>query len=239
MHTSPSTPVPATPLPGRPDDERVRLVALMAAMAEGDQGAVFGLVAELGHHLAGTVRAQLRSYGRHDLLADEAEIQGLVLTAAFEILDRAGSWDPDGAPPWVWARNAIRAAVVREIGHASVELDPELLDLEVDPGPGVHRGRQLDPFDPFDPGDAGDIRLRLLGQAIDELANPRDRLVVRQFLCQKAYGDPSPSHTVAHDLGLSPANVRQIVTRTRRRLRVLVADDDRYRLLGESGWLAA
>ena len=101
----------------------LRLVTLMAAMAEGDQGAVFALVAELGHHLAGTVRAQLRSYGRHDLLRDPDEVQGLVLTAAFEILDRAGSWDPDGAPPWVWARHAIHAAVVREIGHASVELD--------------------------------------------------------------------------------------------------------------------
>ena len=70
-------------------------------------------------------------------------------------------------------------------------------------------------------------------------ATTRDQLVVRQFLLQKAYGDPSPSHTVADDLGLSPDNVRQIVSRVGRRLRELLADDDRYRLLGESGWLAA
>ena len=118
---------PGAARPADPAAERLRLVTLMAAMAEGDQGAVFALVAELGHHLAGTVRAQLRSYGRHDLLRDEDEVQGLVHTAAFEILDRAGSWDPDGAPPWVWARNAIHAAVVREIGHASVELEIDLV----------------------------------------------------------------------------------------------------------------
>ncbi|MGZ4703830.1 MAG: hypothetical protein ACXWCM_03090 [Acidimicrobiales bacterium] len=233
MHTAPPIDIAA---------ERVRLVTLMAAMAEGDQGAVFALVAELGHHLAGTVKAQLRGYGRHDLLRDQDEVEGLVLTAAFEILDRAGSWDPDGAPPWVWARNAIHAAIVREIGHPSVELDDQL-DGE-GPGPVAGNGSALDPtagleLDPFDPRDATDARLRLLGEAIDRFASDRDRRVVRQFLLQKAYGDPSPSHTVAHDLGLSPENVRQIVSRVRRRLRELPADDDRYRLLGESGWLAA
>ena len=220
------------------DSERVRLVTLMAAMAEGDQGAVFALVAELGHHLAGTVRAQLRSYGRHDLLHDPDEVEGLVLTAAFEILDRAGSWDPDGAPPWVWARNAIRAAVVREIGHASVELDPELLG-EREGWDSLDGSSSLDELDPFDPCGAHDPRLRLLGEALGATASPRDQLVVRQFLLQKAYGDPSPSHTVAADLGLGPDNVRQIVSRVGRRLRELLADDDRYRLLGESGWLAA
>ncbi|MGZ4707921.1 MAG: hypothetical protein ACXWBN_04165, partial [Acidimicrobiales bacterium] len=67
MHTAPPIDIAA---------ERVRLVTLMAAMAEGDQGAVFALVAELGHHLAGTVKAQLRGYGRHDLLRDQDEVEG-------------------------------------------------------------------------------------------------------------------------------------------------------------------
>ncbi len=239
MHTTPT--IPATGTDGSagrpeldPDRERVRLVALMAAMAAGDRGAVFALVAELGHHLAGTVQAQLRGYGRHDLLRQRGEVEGLVLTAAFEILDRAGSWNPDGAPPWIWAGHAIRAAVVREIGHASVELDAEHVDHLDHLGPDVV-GTEGD-LDPFGPGGATDARLRLLGEAIDRIASGRDRLVVRQFLLQKAYGDPSPSHTVAHDLGLTPDNVRQIVSRVRRRVRELRADDDRYQLLGEPGW---
>lgn len=247
MHTTPTIPATGTDgSVGRPvvdhdhDRERVRLVALMAAMAAGDRGAVFALVAELGHHLAGAVQAQLRGYGRHDLLRERGEVDGLVLTAAFEILDRAGSWNPDGAPPWIWAGHAIRAAVVREIGHASVELDAEHLDSldhlgHVDQlGPGVV-GTDGD-LDPFGPGGATDARLRLLGEAIDRIASGRDRLVVRQFLLQKAYGDPSPSRTVAHDLGLTPDNVRQIVSRVRRRVRALGADDDRYHLLGDPGW---
>jgi len=228
-----STTLSTTPNTGDPAlDERRRLVTLMAAMAEGDQGAVFALVAELGHHLAGAVRAQLRSYGRHDLLRDDREIEGLVLTAAFEILDRVGSWDPDGAPPWVWAGQAIRAAVVREIGHATVELDTDWL-----------AGRTTEPFgrapDPFDGTDPFDLRLRLLLEALTVSASDRDQEVVRQFLVQKAYGDPSPSRTVADDLGLSAQNVRQIVSRVRRRMQALLVADDRYRLLGESGWLAA
>ncbi len=97
----------------------------------------------------------------------------------------------------------------------------------------------LDGLDPFDPQHAGDPRLRLLGEALALTASPRDQSVVRQFLLQKAYGDPSPSHTVAADLGLGPDNVRQIVSRVGRRIRELLASDDRYRLLGESGWLAA
>lgn len=230
------SPDPSSTSATDPAAERLHLVTLMAAMAEGDQGAVFALVADLGHHLAGTVRAQLRSYGRHDLLRDPDEVGGLVYTAAFEILDRAGSWDPDGAPPWVWARNAIRAAVVREIGHASVDLETDLL---VDRTDDLGHPDELDELDPFDPRGARDPRLRLLGEALTRSATARDQVVVRQFLLQKAYGDPSPSHTVAHDLGLSPDNVRQIVSRVGRRLRELLAGDDRYRLLGESGWLAA
>ena len=102
-----------------------RLIELMVAMAEGDAAAVFPFVDTFGPDLARMIRAQLRSYGRLDLVHDADELTGLVQSAAFEILDRAGSWDPTGAPPWVWAANAIRAAVAREIGHALVDLDEE------------------------------------------------------------------------------------------------------------------
>ena len=134
--------------------------------------------------------------------------------------------------------------MVREIGHATVELDTEWFashhrapdDHDTGDGRDID-GRGID--DPFASPDPLDDRLALLVEAIDSVASERDRQVVRQYLLQQAYGDPSPSHTVADDFDLTPENVRQIVSRVRRRLRQLPDDDDRYRLLGEVAWLAA
>jgi hypothetical protein len=82
-------------------------------------------------------------------------------------------------------------------------------------------------------------QVRLLLDAVSVTASERDQAVVGQFLIQKAFGDPSPSHTVAAECGPSPANVRQIVSRLRRKLQAMQAHDDRYRGLGGSGLLAA
>jgi hypothetical protein len=225
--------------------DRVRLVELMVTMAEGDQSAVFALVEEFGGSIAAVIRGQLASYGRRDLLRDPEEVTGLVHTAAFEILDRAGAWDPTGAPPWVWARRAIRAAVVTQIGHAVAEGDADRLAGDLGGG----QGGDLDDVLAVDLDGDLDVdldrlavsnpRVGLLLDALTAAASRRDQLVVRQFLIQKALGDPSPSHTVAAELGLSPDNVRQIVRRVRRRVRALQSTDDRYRALGGSGWLAA
>lgn len=216
----------------------------MVAMAEGDHSAVFTLVDEFGDQIAAMVRSQLASYGRRDLLRDRDEMVGLVHTAAFEILDRAGSWDPAGAPPWVWAGHAIRAAVAQQIGHPLADIDvdrlverqalmpfsrsgPDRADLD------DHRDLDLDRLAERHP------QVRLLLDALSVTASERDQVVVGQFLIQKAFGDPSPSHTVAAECGLSPANVRQIVSRLRRKLQAMAAHDARYRGLGRSGWLAA
>lgn len=212
------------------------LAGLMASMAEGDQSVIFALVESFGDRIAGVVRAQLAGYGRRDLLADPDEMTGLVHVAAFEILDRAGSWDPAGAPPWVWAAGAIRAAVVREIGHARADVEIDGLDgLGIEWASAAVPGGEVD----LDAMAAGDGRLSLLLQAIAATGSDRDAHVVRQYLIQQALGDPSPSHTVAGEYGLSPDNVRQIVSRVRRKVRRLQAADDRYRELGRSGWLAA
>jgi hypothetical protein len=108
-------------------------------------------------------------------------------------------------------------------------------------GGGVERGG-----DPDTNGDldlerlaARNPQVRLLLDAPSVVASERDHSVVRQFLIQKAFGDPSLSHTVAAECGLSPADVRQIVSRQRRKIQAMQAQDDRYRALGRSGWLAA
>ena len=209
------------------------LIALMAAMAEGDHAAVFPFVETFGPAIARMVHGQLRSYGRLDLLHSPDEITGLVHSAAFEILDRAGSWDPAGAPPWVWAANAIRSAVAREIGHAVVDLDDERFGNQ--PVESAWGGARLD----LDDLAVRDPRLGLFREAIALTASQRDRDIAEQYLIQQALGDPSPSHTVASEFAVSPANVRQIVCRVRRRVRQLQFEDDRYRDLGQSGWLAA
>ncbi len=212
---------------------QAQLTELMVAMAEGDQAAVFSFVEAFGPEIARLIRRQLRSYGRLDLIRDPDELTGLVHTAAFEILDRAGSWDAAGAPPWVWAANAIRAAVAREIGHALAELDDDRFEHQpAESGPGE---THLD----LAALASRDRRFGLFREAIAVATSRRDRDIAEQYLIQQALGDPSPSHTIAAEFGLSPANVRQIVCRVRRRVLRLQADDDRYRELGRSGWLAA
>jgi hypothetical protein len=56
-------------------------------------------------------------------------------------------------------------------------------------------------------------------ERLDAVASPPDRQVFAEYLLQQSHGDPSPSHTVAAILGLTPANVRQIVCRVRGRVR--------------------
>ncbi|MEI7593633.1 MAG: hypothetical protein WCK41_10475 [Actinomycetes bacterium] len=209
------------------------LITLMVAMSEGDSSALFPFVDAFGSDLERMIRSQLRSYGRLDLVRDSDELSGLVISAALEILDRAGSWDPDGAPPWVWASRAIRAVVVNQIGHATVDVDDDRISDE--------------PVDHEQPG--GELNLdsmaesnslfRLFRAAIAATVSPRDAEISEQYLIQQSLGDPSPSHTVAAEFGLSAANVRQIVCRTRKSILQLQARDERYGELGQSGWLAA
>jgi hypothetical protein len=68
----------------------------------------------------------------------------------------------------------------------------------------------------------------LLLDALTSLISSRDLRVVLLFAVQQSQGDPSPSHTVAGTTGLKPDNVRQIVSRTRRRLHDLVERDPRF-----------
>src|SRR5688500_8442742 len=106
-------------------DEPAQLDRVMARLADGDEAYAVTLAKEWQEPIARLVRTLLREMGRRDLAHNRDEVAGLVLDACFVIADRAGGWRPGAAPPWVWARFAIRAEVARSIGHRCVELDDQ------------------------------------------------------------------------------------------------------------------
>lgn len=59
-----------------------------------------------------------------------------------------------------------------------------------------------------------------------------------QYRIQRACGDPSPANTVAAEFQLEAANVRQIDTRMRRKLRALAESDPNFAEIGGLRWLA-
>ena len=81
--------------------------------------------------------------------------------------------------------------------------------------------------------------VRLLLDTLREVASERDYEVVLEYVVQRSNGDPSPSHTVAREFRLSPDNVRQIFSRTRRKLLAAIDDDPSLVPLLEIWWLAA
>lgn len=222
--------------------DRDRVAVLVDRMAAGDIAAVVPFIAEFGDALARVVRRQLGSYGRHDVLADRAQIDELVQEAALVIFDRAGAWSRDGgAAPWTWAERAIHQRVIEHLGHPSVEFDP------VHHEPALHPDRAGGPA-PVSAA-AGDVdfddlaaripEIGLLNEAIDAVGSARDRQVHIQYRVQKVLGDPSPAHTVAGEFGLEPDNVRQIDRRMRVKVHQLIEDDPRYAGLADLGWWAA
>ena len=222
--------------------ERARVAHLMALMAARVGTALCALVDEFGPRLEASVRRHLRDFGRRDVLADRSQLDDLVLAAALVLFDRAAAWDPHGgAAPWTWADRAIRAEVVRSIGHPAGELDPHRFETPEPPAPcgrtggldGAYGTGELDALA------ALDERVALLRDAIATVGTPRDQAVHIQYRLQKRLGDASPAHTVAAEFGLAPDNVRQIDHRMRRNIRRLAERDDRYVPLLGIPWLAA
>jgi len=193
------------------------LCDLMAAMAQQDPDALFCFIEQFQAELASTVRSILGSLGRSDVSRKPAEVDFLVLSAALIVFDRAGRWQRQGALPWVWAIRAIRAEVVRWLGHPRVEFVAEFHA----PRGGAGSGRAVG---------AGDVDLVALAeehaeiadwlQGVRRVASDRDQRVHIEYQTQKSLGDPSPANTVAEQFGLKPANVRQIDARVRRQLQV-------------------
>lgn len=197
------------------------LATCMAGMAAGDASLLWAFLDAFGDRLAGVVRGALRDFHREDVARDADAVHGLVLDVAFVLFDRAPGWRPGGAAPWHWARAAVRAEVAARIGHRTEVLDLDRLDREAEappvavaPGAGGPGGSAA-----LDRLAAGHPAVAAFTERLDAVASPRDRQVFAEYLLQQSQGDPSPSHTVAAILGLTPANVRQIVCRVRGRVR--------------------
>lgn len=197
-------------------DEPAQLDRVMARLAGGDLAYAVTLENGWRGPIARLVRTLLREMGRRDLARDRDEVTGLVFDACFVIADRAGGWRPGGAPPWVWARFAIRAEIARSIGHRCIELDDHRHD-ECHPAP-------VDIAD-YDELVGRDPRFASFDEVLRQCTSERDRRIVVEYLQQQAGGDPSPAHTVGHMFGLEPAAVRQAFSRAMRKVRKLLGDD--------------
>jgi hypothetical protein len=215
------------------DADRAQLEHCMERMAAGDPAFLFAFARHFAPQVRGVVRRELAAMGRHDVLADRDEVEALVLDACHVIWSRSRGWQPGGALPWTWAARAIRSELARAVGHRCVVVDDHG-DAPGEPGPDGSLG-----VDDFHALARRHPVVGLLADAVARLGSARDQQVFIEYRLQKELGDPSPSHVVGREFGLSPANVRQIDCRMRRKLAVIVADDDRLAELRDVRWIAA
>lgn len=212
------------------------LETCMQRMAVGDPAYLFTFAREFGPKVESVVRRMLTEMGRRDVLADAGELDQLVQDACWVIYERAAGWRPGGARPWSWAARAIRAELARAIGHRTVPMDDDGGEVpEPVPAPSVDGDAEVT----FLSLARRHPRVALLTEAVASVSTPRDQRVVYEYWLQQELGDPSPSHVVAREFGLTPANVRQIDCRMRKRLAQVIASDARFAALEDVRWLAA
>lgn len=202
-------------------EQRAHLETLMQRMAQGDFAALITLQTEFASSLRATVNHILRDLHRTDVQTDRDEMDGLVQTAALVIFDHAAGWQPDGALPWTWAYRAIRAAVVRAVGHP-VGGSQEDLESEANAaGPvagsadlGLEELHALAPQVP---------EVALLLELLHEHLPERQANVFLDYQLLLRDGCTASSHTVASMYDTSPDNVRQIKRRSLKKLQPALA----------------
>ncbi len=69
---------------------------------------------------------------------------------------------------------------------------------------------------------------RLLKEALERVTSPRNGQIFLEHRVQGSMGDPSPANTVGQRHQMKPDAVRQVVKRTRDRLRTLAAENERF-----------
>lgn len=212
------------------------LAGLMARMAVGDDQAAFELYQRFGKRIAGLLLRHLRRLGVYRI--DQDELDGLVIDTCLMLSRIAGAWDPTrGALPWNWAGHRVVAIVSGWVGQHGVEYDPERHEQVVR----EELSRAADELEELEVLE--DLRSShpgcdLLFEALERVASTRDRRILLAVRVQTAAGDPSPSVTVAREMGMRPDAVRQAAHRVRSRLKILAATEGRFAPLGDMAILA-
>ncbi|HIG25917.1 MAG: hypothetical protein ABGX61_04470 [Acidimicrobiales bacterium] len=238
-------------LPNAKPSQSAAVAAYMARIVDGDTDAIFEFYDDFGHKVRFLVKKSLLSMGRHDLLRDVAEFEGIVLNAWLDMTERASGWSPEGALPWTWAGQRIYATVVRGAGHAVA--DPErFASLEGDNEDGNDLwdinpsnrdcseqvfGRRPASVDSFVDVAIGHPGVQKFIDALSQVASPKNTQVFLDYRYQQCNGDISPSHTVADWHEMTPDNVRQIFSRTLRKFRSLIEDDESLAPFREIEWI--
>lgn len=214
------------------------LVCIMARLASGDRAAVITLYDRFGGRIAGTIRRLLDERGVR--LAD-SEVDGIVFDCCDEIGRLAPAWSPDGgALPWVWARMRLQNIVDRAVGQRADSIDdlpPGALEQRWADEPPARRddvplGTVVEHLAPDHTG------LRLVLEAFERAGiSTRDRDVLLHHADERCAGNASPSVTLAEVFGMSAVNIRQVVRRTKRKLRALAAADPQFASLRDLPFL--
>jgi hypothetical protein len=148
--------------------DREHLAQLVADMTA-DPTKVVSFYEAYRLQLEAVVRRHLHRLDRRDLAVDPDEVGGLAIEAAFELQERARSWNPEGgALPWNWAANAIGSRIARYIGHARADVEIERVLTELVPCDAVGHSGELDDLARRAPIAA------LLRRAIASVASERD-----------------------------------------------------------------
>ncbi len=208
---------------------KARLAALMARLAGGDTTAAFLLAGEYSGEIGAAVRRHLADLGVHDV--EREALDELVMDVCLMLADIAGAWKADGgAAPWQWAWHRVRTVVSRWVGQHADALDDAVLDREA---PAASPGDEPDVVDVLAELAVRSEVVALVRDGLEAVASPRDGAILLEFGVQAILGDPSPAVTVATLRGMTPEAVRQVVSRTRRRLRGLAEGDARFAPLAE------
>jgi DNA-directed RNA polymerase specialized sigma24 family protein len=194
-------------------DRYSALPGIMARMAERDPSALDELLACYGPTLASVMRSHLTSMGWQHPGPDEAH--DLMMEAALELWDHAGSWRPEGGSlPWWWAGARLRAIAAEYIGQHADNIDGR----EVEAPSGTSGGWGHNPMATLRRLGRQHAEVAVLAEVLAEAASERDQAVFLEFCEEAASGNRSPAVTVGVQRGMTPAAVRKVVERVRRRI---------------------
>ena len=209
----------------------------MERLAAGDLAACAELYLAFGDR----IRASLVAIGRtRGVRLDEDDATALTVDACTTVFPHvAAGWRPDGALPWTWARHRLARLIDH---HAAPFPTSACLPPDEDLEQAVHldawTGAEPDPETTFAALAGSHPTVGLLRTACFDVLTVGERATLLRYELQRSGGDPSPAHTVASELALAPAAVRQRVSRAKRKLATLAASDRRYQALAGLALLA-